>query len=383
MSKIKKITLLGSTGSIGVNTLNVIQSHPHRYRIFALVAGSNIELLAKQIQQFQPKVVVVKEKASAILLKERMHKSRTQIKWGEEEIIAVATDREVDLVLSAIVGAAGLKPTYAALQSGKIVALANKESLVAAGPVMTKALAEGGGSLIPVDSEHSAIHQVLKGSQQEIVRVILTASGGPFRTFSKKELEQVTIEEALKHPNWSMGDKITIDSATMMNKGLEVIEAHWLFQMPLQKIAVLVHPQSIIHSLVEYVDGSVLAQMGNPDMRTPIAYALAYPERISTDVKPLHLSSNGNLTFEEPDPERFPSLLLARNALEMGDSAPCVLNAANEIAVGAFLKKKIQFLEIATIVEKVLSKHKTYPLKTIEDVIEVDRETRRITELIL
>ncbi|MDO8526706.1 MAG: 1-deoxy-D-xylulose-5-phosphate reductoisomerase [Deltaproteobacteria bacterium] len=378
MTKRKKIVILGSTGSIGVSALDVIGHHPDRFEVLALVAGSNVEALAGQIQKFRPRVAVMREKASAELLKTALGaKSETKILWGDEESVAAATLPEADIVLSAIVGAAGLKPTYAALKAGKTVALANKESLVAAGPVMTQALKEGKGMLIPVDSEHSAIHQVLHGSDKEVLRIILTASGGPFRTWSAEQIAKATLDEALQHPKWKMGAKITIDSATMMNKGLEIIEAHWLFALPSEKIAVKVHPQSIIHSLVEYVDGSVLAQLGNPDMRTPIVYALAYPERITTNVEPLDLVKMSPLSFEEPDPVRFPALSLARQALEMGGSAPCSLNAANEVAVEAFLQKKVSFMDIAHIVGKVLATHRSYPLHSLEDVLEADTSARK------
>lgn len=354
----KKIAILGSTGSIGCSALDVIRSHPDRFKVEALVAGSNTELLARQAAEFRPRLVVSK-------------------KDGEAAQIEAATLPDVDIVLSAIVGAAGLKPTYAALKAGKRVALANKESLVAAGAVMTEAKREGAAELIPVDSEHSAIHQVLNGNLKEVVQIILTASGGPFRTWSKEKLEKATKSEALKHPNWKMGEKITIDSATLMNKGLEIIEAHWLFDLPPEKITVKVHPQSIIHSLVEYVDGSVLAQMGLPDMKTPIAYALAYPDRISAPVPPLDLTKMAPLTFEEPDMERFPALSLAKTALKKGKTYPAVLNGANEIAVYAFLEEKISFLDIVKTVEKVLERHKPFEMNTLDDVLAADSEARR------
>lgn len=356
----KKIVILGSTGSIGTSALDVISQHPDKFEVLALVAKSNAGLLEKQAAQFHPKKTVLTDRD------------------GEKAAVEAATLPQADLVLSAVVGAAGLRPTYAALQAGKTVALANKESLVAAGPVMMRAVRECGAMLIPVDSEHSAIHQVLHGSLQEVARIILTASGGPFLRHSAAALEKVTVEEALKHPRWNMGAKITIDSATLMNKGLEIIEAHWLFNMPPQKIAVKIHPQSIVHSLVEYVDGSVLAQLGNPDMRTPIAYAMGYPERISTAVPSLNLVEVSPLTFEEPDLKRFPCLALARQALEMGGSAPCALNAANEEAVAKFLEKKIAFTGIPKIVEKVLMQHKPSPLNNLEDVLEADQWARSL-----
>ncbi len=353
----KNIVILGSTGSIGTNALDIIRNHPDKFKVLGLVAGTKSQKLARQTEEFRPKLVVTKED-------------------GEEAMIEAATLPEADIVLSAIVGAAGLKPTHAALKAGKTVALANKESLVAAGSVMIRALEEGGGSLIPVDSEHSAIHQVLHGKKESVARVILTASGGPFLNTPKEDLEKATPEQALKHPNWTMGSKITIDSATLMNKGLEMIEARWLFGFPSEKIRVVIHPQSIVHSFVEYIDGSLLAQLGRPDMRTPIAYALAYPERITTPLPSLSLTEVSPLTFQEPDTEKFPCLRLAREALEKGDSYPCVLNAANEVAVASFLKGEISFTGIPKVVEKVLSLHKPFPLNSLEDVLEADRLAR-------
>ena len=381
----KRLTILGSTGSIGVSTLDVVRNHPDRFQIHALVAGRNVVKLAEQIRHFRPKIAVLLEKSDAEKLKSEIYSS-TEIRFGFEAMSEVAIDPSVDLVVSAIVGAAGLRPTHAALQAGKTVALVNKESLVAAGTVMKQAEKMGrakGAKILPVDSEHSAIHQVLRGTDREIAKIILTASGGPFRQFSLEQLSRVTKAEALKHPNWNMGAKITIDSATMMNKGLEFIEAHWLFDMPPSKIEILIHPQSIIHSMVEMIDGSVLAQMGEPDMRTPIAYALGFPDRIAANVTRLDLARHATLTFEKPDPKRFPAMTLARQALEIGGSAPCVLNAANEIAVGAFLSDRIGFLEIVSTVEKALQQHAVHPLNSLEEVLEVDRETRIKTEELL
>ena len=336
----KKITILGSTGSIGVNTLDVVARHPEKFSIFALVAGKNVERFAEQILKSQPEVAVLKNKEDIPAL-QKLLKSlqppagacrppagghtflagrspwKGEILSGEEGACRVASDPEVDIVLSSIVGCAGLSPTHAALCSGKTVALANKESLVAAGPVMMNALQKHGGTLIPVDSEHSAIFQVLEGQKKERLRkIVLTASGGPFRKHTAEQLKKVTVAEALKHPNWSMGSKITIDSATLMNKGLEMIEAKWLFALQSSQIEVRIHPQSIVHSLVEFKDGSWLAQMGLPDMRVPIAYALAYPDRVESGVPPMELTNLSPLTFETPDETRFPSLRLARAALE-------------------------------------------------------------------
>ena len=380
----KKVVILGSTGSIGTNTLDVIRQHPDKFKVLGLVAGTNIKKLAEQVEEFQPEWVVVREKGTAEALGDRLKDHMFgKIGWGEEDIIRLATLPEADIVLSAIVGTAGLKPTYAALKAGKTVALANKESLVAAGKVMTDCIETYHGRLLPVDSEHSAIHQVLEGKAEEVLRIILTASGGPFRNLSVQDLLHVTVESALKHPNWSMGEKITVDSATLMNKGLEVIEAHWLFSLPPEKITVKVHPQSIVHSLVEYVDGSVLAQLGPPDMRGPIAYALAYPERISTDVRPLNLITSSPLTFEEPDTKRFPCLSLARQALEMGQTCPCVLNAANEVAVASFLKRRISFIGIPRLVEEVLNQHQPTPLNSLDDVLAADQWGRETAEAIV
>ena len=358
----KRIVILGSTGSIGESALDVIAKHPDRFEILGLVAGSNEEKLKNQVKKFRPKISVVGKK-------------------DPEGVIALAAHPEADLVLSAIVGAAGLKPTYHALKAGKVVALANKESLVAAGSVMTETAKEYKGTLIPVDSEHSAIHQALRGFEgNKIQKVIITASGGPFRGWTAKQLETVTVEAALKHPKWSMGNKITIDSATMMNKGLEVIEAKWLFDLPPEKIEVVIHPQSIVHSLVEYIDGSVMAQLGVPDMRTPIAYALAYPDRVDTDVAPFNLVESSPLTFEKPDEKTFVCLRLARQALNEGKSYATVLNAANEIAVYAFLEKNIKFTNIPEIIERTLDAHSPIALRTLEDVLESDRWGREYAD---
>lgn len=350
----KRVVILGSTGSIGCNALDVIAHHPDRFEVFGLAAGSNAELLAQQKQKFRPTFTSLGDEAACI---------------------EMASHPKTDLVLSAIVGVAGLKPTYAALQAGKTVALANKESLVAAGPVMDRLLKEKGGKLIPVDSEHSAIHQIWS-QETPPDRIILTASGGPFRNKTLAELEEVTLAQALQHPNWKMGNKVTIDSATLMNKGLEMIEAHWLFGLAAEKIDVVIHPQSIIHSMVEYKDGSVLAQLGMPDMRIPIGYALAWPDRITTPAPKLNFNEVASLTFEKPDTKRFPGLRLAKEALVKGHSYPCVLNAANEVAVRAFLQEQIRFLDIPRIVEKVLSAHDSHPLNSLEDVLAVDRWAR-------
>ena len=372
----KKIAILGSTGSIGRQTLDIVDRHPDRFKVVALVGGSNIGLLMEQVAKFQPRLVSVKQKEDADRLKGSVPAS-VKVLWGEAGAVEAAAGSEATLVVSAIVGAAGLRPTYQALQAGKDVALANKESLVIAGEVMMRQAHASGKQILPIDSEHSAIFQSLQsGRHEEVRRIILTASGGPFLGRSKGSLSDVTVEEALNHPNWKMGPKITIDSATLMNKGLEIIEARWLFGFPAEQIDVQVHPQSIIHSMVEFQDGSVIAQLGLPDMRCAISYALAYPERIRSGVKSLSLPQIGTLSFLEPDLEAFPCLRLAREAAKSGGSMPAVLNAANEVVVERFLKKEIRFLDIPRLVESTLAKHQSRPLHSLEDVLEVDRWAR-------
>lgn len=378
--KAKKITILGSTGSIGTQALDIVARHPDRFKVEALVAGEKIDRLAEQIQRFRPRLVSVKKKEDVLSLQSAFGGS-VRFLWGEEGTTEAAAAPDADLVLSAIVGAAGLRPTYEALKAGKTVALANKESLVIAGELMTNQARESGARLLPVDSEHSAIFQCLAaGRREEVRRLILTASGGPFLNHSRERLTAVTVEEALRHPNWKMGDKITIDSATLMNKGLELIEARWLFDFGPERIEVQIHPQSVIHSLVEFCDGSILAQMGVPDMRCAISYALAYPERIESGVESLALTKMGSLTFYEPDLEKFPCLRLARESAAAGGSVPVVLNAANEVAVGRFLKKQIGFLDIPRLVESALNGHRRLPILTLEDVLEVDRWTREFLQ---
>ncbi|HLD44714.1 MAG TPA: 1-deoxy-D-xylulose-5-phosphate reductoisomerase, partial [bacterium] len=335
----KKISLLGSTGSIGVSTLDLARQHPDRFQILALAAGSNTRLLLEQIAEFRPRLVSVKSKQDYEEIKAQLS-CDTEIFYGDDGAQRVATAEGADLVVSAIVGAAGLKPTLAAIEAGKDVCLANKESMVIAGEIMSQKARQNRVRILPVDSEHSAIFQCLNGEHPDDVdKLILTASGGPFWNLPQSAFIHITREQALKHPNWDMGAKITIDSATMMNKGLEVMEAHWLFGMPVAKINVVVHPQSIIHSMVQFVDGSVMAQMGSPDMRVPIAYALMYPRRITTGVKTLDLPKIEKLSFFEPDLEKFSCLRLAFDVARKGLSYPAVLNAANEVAVDAFLKK--------------------------------------------
>jgi 1-deoxy-D-xylulose-5-phosphate reductoisomerase len=369
----KKLSILGSTGSIGVSTLEIVAAHPDRFKVVALSGGNNLELLCRQIEAFSPRLVAVISEESAGMLRSMLSGTQPEILHGVAGMIAVATVAEAEMVVAAIVGAAGLVPTAAAISAGKDVALANKETLVTAGHLIMGMVREKGVRLYPVDSEHSAIFQSLQGHRQaDVKRIILTASGGPFLNYPLERLAKVSIADALNHPNWSMGRKITIDSATMMNKGLEVIEARWLFDIPGEKIAVNIHPQSIVHSMVEYVDGCVMAQLGVPDMKAPIAYALTFPERVPTGVKPLDLTALAGLTFSNPDYDRFPALKLAYQALKSGESMPTVLNAANEVAVEAFLDGRIKFTEIPRVIEKIMTAHQPHALATIEEVLYVD-----------
>jgi len=370
----KKISILGSTGFIGTNTLKIISAFPERYKVVGLAAGSNVAKLSEQIKMYKPDVVSVTSPALAEKLKDLLSSHLSlPILVDQAGMIEVATYPEADLVVSAMVGSVGLIPTMAAIRSGKRLALANKETLVVAGKLVMESARSYGVDIIPIDSEHSAIFQVLNGQKKEDVsRLILTASGGPFLNYDSKCLANITPEEALKHPVWKMGKKITIDSATLMNKGLEVIEAHWLFNLPPEFIQVVIHPQSIIHSMVEYCDGSTLAQMSLPDMRLPISYALAYPERLKNDLPSLNLANLGGLTFFEPDFERFPNVQLAYQALQEEESMSAVLNGANEVAVEAFLKKQISFSEIPLVIQKSMDKHYPRSIKDIEDAMEVD-----------
>lgn len=370
-----KISVLGSTGSIGKQTLDIVRNNKNRFRISALTANSNIQLLYEQAKEFKPKTIAIADMTKYNELK-RMVDSNIKVLSGVEGIIEAATQDNTDLVLSAIVGIAGLEPTYNAIKKGKRIALANKETLVTAGGIIMKEAAEQNVQIIPVDSEHSAIFQCMQNSENSIDRIILTASGGPFRTKTYDEITKVTVADALNHPNWSMGKKISIDSATLMNKGLEVIEAKWLFGISSDKIEVCVHPQSIIHSMIEYVDGSVIAQLGIPDMRLPIQYALTYPHRIKTTGARLELSDVGKLTFEKPDNKRFPCLNLAYDALKQGESACIVLNGANEIAVNSFLQKKIKFTDIYKLVYSVLEVHNAMVVSSIDDVLLIDNWSR-------
>lgn len=375
----KPISILGSTGSIGCNTLQVIE-HLGGFRVVAMAAGRNISKFAEQIAKFQPELSSCQDAGSADQLKAelvRIGGRIPQIEVGEDGLVSVATHPEAEIVVSAVVGAVGLVPTLRAIESGKRVAIANKETLVIAGELMTAAAARSGAEILPVDSEHNAIHQCLRGEDiTEVKRLILTASGGPFRTKSRAEIENASREEALNHPNWKMGDKITIDSATLMNKGLEVIEARWLFGFDADQISVIVHPQSVVHSMVEMVDGSIIAQMGVTDMKHAIQYSLTYPSRQKNCTPPLDLGTLSRLDFEEPDLERFPCLALAYSALHTGGTMPAVLNAANEIAVQAFLDGKIRLSEIAAINKAVMAEHEAGPAGRLEDILEADAWAR-------
>ena len=388
---VRSITILGSTGSIGVSTLDVIARHPDRYRVHALTGHTRIAELAEQCRRFAPARAVVVNAGDAKALRDMLKAgghSAIQIDHGPQALCEVA--READVAMAAIVGAAGLPAAMAAARAGRRLLLANKEALVMAGSLFIDAVAAAGATLLPIDSEHNAIFQCLplpmqmatqiplndRHEHQGIARILLTASGGPFRTMPLEAMDHVTPEEACAHPNWAMGRKISVDSATMMNKGLEVIEARWLFGLSAERIEVVIHPQSVVHSMVEYLDGSVLAQMGNPDMRTPIAHALAWPERIASGVPSLDLTAIARLDFEKPDLTRFPCLVLAYHALASGGSAPAILNAANEVAVDAFLNRRIRFTDIAAVVEGVLNELPSQSMLSLEDVFEIDARAR-------
>jgi len=380
----KSIAILGSTGSIGVSTLDVVRQHPDRFSVAGLAAGNNTELLAEQIREFRPKVVSVRDASSVNTLRAALGSDCPEILHGTEGASAVAAVEEAELVISAIVGAAGLVPTVTAIKAGKHIGLANKETMVVAGRLVSDLARQHQVEIIPVDSEHSAIYQSLVGHRHEdVLRVILTASGGPFLNTPAEEIAKVVPAQALKHPKWNMGAKITIDSATLMNKGLEVIEAHWLFDMPAEKIGVVVHPQSIIHSMVEYIDGCVMAQLGVPDMRAPIAYAMAWPERCPSGIERLDLTKTGTLTFQEPDTERFPCLRLAYDALKAARTYPAVLNAANEIAVAAFLDGRIGFTGIPELVEKTMQAHVAWEPVELEEYIQADQWARQTAEQLI
>lgn len=376
----KKIAILGSTGSIGVSTLNVVSQFPERFEVVGLAVQRNITLLEEQIRIYHPKMVSVADEELGNQLRKRCG-ADVAILTGEAGTVQVATHPDVELVVSAIVGFAGLVPTYRAVQANKHIALANKETLVIAGGFFMPEITRRGVSLLPVDSEHNAIFQALHGHRrQDILRILLTCSGGPFRNHTQEQLKAVTPADALKHPNWNMGPKITIDSATLMNKGLEVIEAHWLFDIPFEDIQVVVHPQSAIHSMVEYIDGSIIAEIGVPDMRIPIAYALSYPERVPLNVPKINLFELGAFTFEAPDMECFPCLRYAYEAGKIGGTMPTVLNAANEVAVDAFLHERIGFMEIAVTIRQVMEAHNVQALTTLEDAVNADRWARTEAE---
>lgn len=374
----KKIAVIGSTGSVGTQTLDVVKKHPERFSIEALAAGSNIDLLLEQVQQFRPKMVSVGTKELADKISGALP-SGTSVFYGEEGLIQVAAHNDAELVITAIVGSVGLPATLAAISAGKHIGLANKETLVTAGHIVMELARKKNVAILPVDSEHSAIFQCLNGENiKEVAGITITASGGSFRDRTRQQLEHVTVEDALKHPNWSMGAKITIDSATMVNKGLEVIEAHWLFGLPYEQIGVVLHPESIVHSFVEYRDSSVIAQLGTPDMRIPIQYALSYPERIPSKSSRLSLTQVGALHFREMDFERFPCLKMAYDCGKIGGTAPTVFNAANEIAVARFLNKEISFLQIEEIIEKMIAKHSVIHNPDLETIQNVDAQVRKL-----
>jgi len=373
----KNLIILGSTGSIGCQTLNIVSKWPEYFNVKALAAGSNIDLLEEQVRKFKPALVSVGDFKPAHELKNRLKDTKVKVLEGEEGLLEVAGAAGGDLVVNALVGFNGLKPTVTALKENKSLALANKETLVAGGALVTKLARERGLEIIPVDSEHSAIFQCLQGEEvNRIEKIVLTASGGPFRGYTRKELSQVSLKQALKHPNWTMGRKITIDSATLMNKGLEVLEAKVLFEVELERIEVIIHPQSIVHSMVEFEDGAVLAQMGIPDMALPIQYALTYPNRWSIKGERLDWKKISKLNFEEPDLKTFPCLKLAYEAGEKGGTMPAFMNAANEEAVGLFLEEEISFPDIPCIIEGVMNKHEVIPNPTLEEIARVDQEAR-------
>jgi 1-deoxy-D-xylulose-5-phosphate reductoisomerase len=376
LTAIKHIALLGSTGSIGVNALNVIRCNPEKYRIVALTAGKNTPLLFKQIQTFKPKAVAVLEEQDAMNLKQQLvgNELCPEILFGPDGFKQLATLDGIDTVISAMTGSAGLFPTFEAIRAGKDVALANKETMVMAGQLVMSEATRQGTSIIPVDSEHSAIFQSLQGNQRDnLKRVFLTASGGPFKEMPEAKMVNVTAADALRHPNWDMGRKITVDSATMMNKGLEVIEAKWLFNLAIDQIGILVHPQSIVHSMVEYVDGAVIAQLGVPDMAIPISYALSWPNRIENDLPSLDFEQIKTLTFEKPDTKKFRCLALALSAAKTGQSMPAVLNGANEVAVEYFLKGRIGFMDIPDLIERTMDVHEVHDIDSLEAVLEIDK----------
>ena len=379
----RRVSVLGSTGSIGVNTLDVIARHPSRFEVYALAANSSVDAMLAQCLAFAPRYAVMMDEAAATLLRQRLPaESATEVKHGESGLADVVTAPEVDVVMAAIVGAAGLPSTLAAARAGKTLLLANKESLVMGGHLLMQAVREAGARLLPIDSEHNAIFQCLPVDDQAtpghkgVSKVLLTASGGPFRCWSYEQMTEATPDQACAHPNWSMGRKISVDSATLMNKGLEFIEACWIFDLQPERVEVVVHPQSVIHSMVQYLDGSVLAQMGNPDMRTAIAYGLGWPERLESGVGPLDLVATARLDFEAPDEARFPCLRLARESVAVGGTSMAVCNAANEVAVAAFLDKKIRFTDIAVIIERTLERVNIVEVTALSVAEDADAQAR-------
>ena len=376
----KRLIVLGVTGSVGRRTLELVEQFPDEFRVEGMAArGSDPALIAELCARHRPRALALTDPDAADAVARALGSPRPEILGGADGLVTLAREVDADIVLSAIVGGAGLLPTMAAIQTGKTLALANKETLVMAGSLMTAAARQGQVPLLPVDSEHSAIFQCLEGHRRaDVQRILLTASGGPFRQMPRAELQHVSVAQALKHPTWRMGAKITVDSATLMNKGLEVIEARWLFDVPAPRVQVVVHPQSIVHSMVEYIDGSVIAQLGVADMGIPILYALTYPRRLPCPAERLDLTRVGPLSFEDPDTERFPCLTLAREALEVGDCAPAILNAANEVAVAAFLAGQIRFTRIPELIAEALGRLPNRPLDSIEACVEIDAETRRL-----
>lgn len=377
----KELAILGSTGSIGTQTLDVVRAYPERYRVYALCAHRSVDLLVQQAREFHPEVVCIADESLYEAVKEQLSDIDCKVWAGADAIAEVVTMPSIDIVVAAMVGYAGLRPTIEAIKAGKTIALANKETLVVAGEIICDLAVKHHTPILPVDSEHSAIFQSLVGEDRsEIEKILLTASGGPFRTFSLEQMKTVTATDALKHPNWDMGAKITIDSASMMNKGFEVIEAKWLFGVPVEKIQVLVHPQSIVHSAVQFTDGAIKAQLGAPDMRLPIQYALSFPERLTSDFPRADLFALKDLTFEEPDLKRFPNLGLAYEAMRRGGNIPCVLNAANEVANLAFREGRCGFLQMSDVISETMNKAAFIPKPTYENYVETDADARRIAE---
>ena len=376
----RRLAILGSTGSIGTQALDVVSHHPELFQVEMLSAGSNASLLIEQARKFNPNAVVICNKDKYAEVKKALDPLDIKVFAGVESAGDLAGGSNVDIVLAAMVGFSGLAPTISAMKKGKVIALANKETLVAAGSIITRLSREYNSPLIPVDSEHSAVFQCLQGERAQVEKVLLTASGGPFFNLPKEDFEKITVEQALNHPNWKMGNKVTIDSASMMNKGLEIMEAAWLFNIPADKIEVVVHPQSIIHSMVQFTDGGIKAQLGYPDMRVPIQYALSYPYRISLDTKRLSFAELGQLTFFAPDLEKFPCLRIAYESFKKGGNIPCAMNAANEVAVAAFLRGQIRFTQIPQIIEKTIEKCNFVSSPGIEDIFETDKTSKIVAE---